>query len=96
MFWGNSTHSKSIFITQKLIVRIIMKAKAKDSCREIFSKLGILTLYSQCIQGGSNMTGTDFFFFLKTIIAKHLLAHFSIQLNPLWSQHIFSSVLEAS
>jgi hypothetical protein len=46
IFWGNSPH-RSIFITQKRIVRMIMKAKAKDSCREMFSKLGILTLYSQ-------------------------------------------------
>ena len=49
MFWGNSSYSRSIFITQKRIVRIIMKAKARDSCREMFSKLGILTLYSQYI-----------------------------------------------
>jgi hypothetical protein len=47
------------------------------------------------VQGGSNMTGTDFFF-LKTIIAKHLLAHVSLQHTPLRSQHIFSYVLEAS
>ena len=46
------------------------------------------------IQGGSNMTGTDFF--LKTIIAKHLLAHVSLQRTPLQSQHIFSNILEAS
>jgi hypothetical protein len=49
MFWGNSPHSRSIFITQKRIVRIIMEAKAKGFCREIFYKLGILTLYSQNI-----------------------------------------------
>jgi hypothetical protein len=39
------------------------------------------------------MTGIDFF---KTIIAKHLLAHVSLQRTPLRSQHIFSNVLEAS
>ena len=49
MFWGNSSHSRSIFITQKRTVRIIMKAKAKDCCREIFSKLGISTFYTQYI-----------------------------------------------
>jgi hypothetical protein len=49
MFWGNSPHNRSIFITQKRIVRIITKAKPKDSCKEMFSKLGILTLYSQYI-----------------------------------------------
>jgi len=49
MFWGNSPHSKTIFETQKRIVRIIMKVKARDSCREMFCTLGILTLYSQYI-----------------------------------------------
>ena len=49
IFWGNSSYFRTIFITQKRIVRIIMKAKARDSCREMFSKLGILTLYSQYI-----------------------------------------------
>jgi hypothetical protein len=39
------------------------------------------------------MTGTDFF---KTTIAKHLLAHVSLQRTPLWSQHIFPNVREAS
>jgi hypothetical protein len=38
------------------------------------------------LQVGSNMTWTDFF---KTIIAKHLLAHVSLQGTPLRSQHIF-------
>jgi hypothetical protein len=49
MFWGTSPHSGSIFITQKRIVRRMMKAKPADSCRELFKKLGILTLYSQYI-----------------------------------------------
>jgi len=46
------------------------------------------------VQGGSNMTGTDFFF--KTIITKHLLAHVSLQRTPLRNQHNFSNILEAS
>jgi hypothetical protein len=49
MFWSSSPHSKSVFITQKCTVRTIMKAKWKDSYKELFSKLGILTLYSQYI-----------------------------------------------
>ena len=49
IFWGNLSYSRTIFITQKRIVRIIMKAKPRDSCRTVFSKLGILTLYSQHI-----------------------------------------------
>jgi hypothetical protein len=49
IFWGNSSYSRTIFVTQKRIVRIIMKATARDSCQEMFSKLGIFTLYSQYI-----------------------------------------------
>jgi hypothetical protein len=49
MFWGKSPHSRSVLMTQKRIVRTIMKAKPKNSCKELFSKLGTLTLYSQCI-----------------------------------------------
>jgi hypothetical protein len=33
IFWGNSTHSNCIFKIQKRMVRIIMKARNKDSCR---------------------------------------------------------------
>jgi len=46
-FRDNLSYSRTILITQKRIVRIIMKAKARDSCRAMFSKL--LTLYSQYI-----------------------------------------------
>jgi len=49
IFWGNSSYSRTIFLTQKRIVRIIIKAKARDSCRAMFSTLGILTFYSQYI-----------------------------------------------
>jgi hypothetical protein len=49
MLWGTSPHSLCIFITQKRIVSCMMKAKPKDSCRKLFKKLGILTLYSQYI-----------------------------------------------
>jgi len=49
IFWGNSSYSRSIFITQKRIVRIIMKPKPRHSYWAMFSKLGILTLYSEYI-----------------------------------------------
>ena len=49
IFWGNSSYSRTNFTTQKRIVRIIMKPKARDSCHTMFSKLGILTFYFQYI-----------------------------------------------
>ena len=64
IFWGSSTESIKIFRLQKRIIRIMMGYKRNQSCRELFHKLGILSLPSQyifsiLIQGGSNMTGTD-------------------------------------
>jgi hypothetical protein len=49
IFWGSSSHCKTLFTMQKRIIRIIMKAKARESCRNMFKELGILTLYSQYI-----------------------------------------------
>jgi DNA integrity scanning protein DisA with diadenylate cyclase activity len=33
---GNSSHSENIFKLQKRIIRIIMGARPRDSCRELF------------------------------------------------------------
>jgi len=41
MFWGNSSHSSVIFKIQK---RIIIKYSYRESCRELFKELKILTL----------------------------------------------------
>ena len=43
-FWGNSVDSKSVFILQKRIVRIMTSANSRESCRTIFKKLKILPL----------------------------------------------------
>jgi hypothetical protein len=49
MFWRNSTYSNIIFKIQKRIIRIIMKARNRKSCRPLFRQLNILPLYSQYI-----------------------------------------------
>jgi hypothetical protein len=49
IFWGNSYYSNKIFILQKKIIRIIMNTKSRNSCRELFKNLEIMTLYSQYI-----------------------------------------------
>jgi hypothetical protein len=49
VFWGNSTHSDQIFKIKKRIVRIITKARNRDSCRPLFKALNILPFYSQYI-----------------------------------------------
>lgn len=46
MFWGKSTHSNKIFLIQKRIIRCMVGAHPRTSCRQIFSKLSILTLPS--------------------------------------------------
>jgi hypothetical protein len=49
IFWGSSTYSSLIFKTQTRIVRIIMKARHKESCHPLFRQLNILPLHSQYI-----------------------------------------------
>ena len=49
IFWGNSSYSNIIFKLQKRVIRIMMKARNRESCHELFKKLNILPLYSQYI-----------------------------------------------
>jgi len=49
MFWGNSPYSPIIFKMQKRVLRILVGVGYRDSCRELFKELKILTLSSQYI-----------------------------------------------
>jgi len=49
IFWGNSTHSIHVFRLQRRVIRIITDCRPRDYCRQLFKKLGILPLMSQCI-----------------------------------------------
>ena len=49
IFWGNSAYGSNIFNIQKRIIRIIMNARSRDSCHQLFKKLKILPLKSQYI-----------------------------------------------
>jgi hypothetical protein len=49
IFWGNSPYSSNIFKIRKRIIRIIMNARNRGSCRQIFKNLKILPLKSQYI-----------------------------------------------
>jgi hypothetical protein len=49
IFWGNSGYANKIFRLQKRVVRIITGVGNRDSCRELFKNLKILTLVSQYI-----------------------------------------------
>ena len=49
ILWGNSPHSIRVFKMQKRIIRIMTKSRCRDSCRQLFKKLGLLPLYSQYI-----------------------------------------------
>jgi len=49
IFWANSPHSNNISKLQKRAIRIIMSVDNRVSCHELFRKLNILPLYSQCI-----------------------------------------------
>ena len=49
MMWGNSTHTKKVFMLQKKCIRILANANPKASCRILFRKLNIMTIYAQYI-----------------------------------------------
>ena len=49
IFWGSSSHASKVFILQKKIIRIITNTRPRDSCREVFKSMAIMTLYSQYI-----------------------------------------------
>ena len=49
IFWGNSSNVNELFILQKEIVRILANIGPRESCREVFRKMEIMTLYSQYI-----------------------------------------------
>lgn len=44
IFWGNCTNNKSVFIAQKKCIRAIVGIRQRESCREAFKSLKILTL----------------------------------------------------
>ena len=49
IFWGISSNVNKLFILQKKIVRIITNSRVRESCREAFKNMQIMTLYSQYI-----------------------------------------------
>jgi hypothetical protein len=46
---GRSSNVNKLFILQKKMVRIIINARIRESCREAFKNMQIITLYSQYI-----------------------------------------------
>jgi len=49
--WGNSSNSAKIFTLQKKIVRIMVGAQPRNSCRSLFKQLEIITVLCQYIRG---------------------------------------------
>lgn len=46
IFWGSSPNAKKIFITQKRIIRCMLKVCPRTSCKPFFAELGCLTVPS--------------------------------------------------
>jgi hypothetical protein len=45
IFWGSSYYANKVFILQKKIIRIIANTRPRDSCREAFKNMEIITQY---------------------------------------------------
>jgi hypothetical protein len=46
VFWGNYYHSNRVFKLQKVIIRIMMGIRDRESCREYYRKVNIATTVS--------------------------------------------------
>lgn len=44
LMWGSSSAAQEVFMAQKRVIRCMVGARYKDTCRPIFRELGILTL----------------------------------------------------
>jgi hypothetical protein len=49
IFWGSSSYASKVFILQKKNIKIITNTRLRDSCREVFKSMEMMTLYSQYI-----------------------------------------------
>jgi hypothetical protein len=49
IFGGSSSYANKVFILQKKIIKIITNTRPRDSCREVFKNMEIMTFYSQYI-----------------------------------------------
>jgi hypothetical protein len=47
--WGNSSYTVKLFRIQKNVIRIMMGLKNRDSCRDLFKEMEILSICSQYI-----------------------------------------------
>jgi hypothetical protein len=46
IFYSSSSYANKVFILQKKIIRILTNTRPRDSCREVFKNMEIMTLYS--------------------------------------------------
>jgi hypothetical protein len=49
ILWGNSSYTMKLFRIQKKIIRIMIELKNRESCRESFKEMKILSSCSQYI-----------------------------------------------
>jgi hypothetical protein len=49
IFCGNTPSAEKVFLLQKKIIRIFTNTRPRDSCKEIFKNIQIITLFSQYI-----------------------------------------------
>jgi IS1 family transposase len=54
IFWGDSSNSRKIFTLQKIIIRIMVGAHPRTSCRRLFKKSEILLVPTQYIHSLMN------------------------------------------
>ena len=77
IFWGNSAYSSNIFIIQKMIIRIIMNTRNRDSCHIIISYHLLYSINPLC----TDITGCGTFQSSMYNIVKHNYYMLHIDIN---------------
>ena len=77
ILWGNSHHSDSIFKIQSRMIRIITNIGRRDSCRQLYKQLQILSLASQYIFTLFVFVNKDIFLFLSNSEIQDINTHYN-------------------
>jgi hypothetical protein len=85
IFWGRSSNVSKLFILQKGILGIINNTGVRQSCREAFKNMEIMTLYSEYIVFSINCI-------LNTLYSQYIIFSIHCIFNTLYSEYIVFSI----
>jgi hypothetical protein len=81
IFWGVSVESKKVFLQQKRIIRIMTGSPPRTTCRTLFRKLKILTMFSQYILSSMRFLSSNIDVFTFNFSVNSINTRFRLKLH---------------